>query len=55
MHNIHEYIDEFSVNGFILPCFGYQTQVVASSFSPQRWLTSVPEFLLLSVSPLDLS
>ena len=52
MHNIYEYIEEFSINGFILSCFGYQTQVVASSFSLQRWLTSVPEFLLLSVSGL---
>lgn len=52
MHNIYECIDEFSINGFILPFFGYQTQVGASSFSPQRWPTSVPEFLLLSVSGL---
>lgn len=42
MHNIYECIDEFSINGFILPFFGYQTQVAASSFSPQRWPTSVP-------------
>ena len=52
MHNIYEYIDEFSINGFILAYFGCQTQVVPPSFSPQRWLTSVPEFLFLSVSGL---
>ena len=52
MHNIYEYIEEFSINGFILSCFGYQTQVVVSSFSLQRWVTSVPEFLFLSVSGL---